>query len=156
MQGFTTIQSYSQEAAARLDAKFASLGPRIVLERVSIPYQIFFDNVLQEHLAFLSTLSTFCRTPDAVCVHGGLDPAGGRAEEQHTESLIVGADGFPDSYQGSDSIVYGHANNPIIDHDGWPHPRIVGRTYGLDTIAEGVLTALRLPDSAVFQSRRFL
>ena len=42
-----------------------------------------------------------------------------------------------------------------MDHAGWPHPRIVGRTYGLDTIGEGVLTALRMPDAAVFQSRRF-
>jgi serine/threonine protein phosphatase 1 len=43
MQGFTTIQSYSREAAAKLDEEFAALGPRIVLERVSIPCQIFFD-----------------------------------------------------------------------------------------------------------------
>ena len=106
MQGFTTIQTYSQDAAAKLDKEFAALGPRIVLERVSVPYQIFFDAVPAEHLAFFSSLSPFWRTPE--------------------------------------------------DHDGWPHPRIVGRTYGLDTIGEGVLTALRLPDAAIFQSRRFL
>jgi serine/threonine protein phosphatase 1 len=156
MQGFTTIQSYSQAAAARLDEEFAALGPRFVLERVSIPYQVFFDTVPAEHMEFFLSLSTFYRTPEAVCVHGGLDTAGGRAEEQKAESLIWGTAGFPDGYEGSDAILYGHKNDPLMDHAGWPHPRIVGRTYGLDTSGEGVLTALRLPDLAIFQSQRFL
>ncbi|MGA7414799.1 MAG: metallophosphoesterase [Bryobacteraceae bacterium] len=155
MQGFSTIQSYSSEAAVRLDEEFRSPGPRIVLEHVSVPYQIFFDVVPAEHLEFFSSLSTFHRTPDAVCVHGGLDPAGGRAEEQADANLIWGAVGFPTGYQGSDPIIYGHAHDPVIDRAGWPHPRVVGHTYGLDTIGEDVLTALRLPDGAVFQSRRF-
>jgi hypothetical protein len=37
---------------------------------------------------------------------------------------------------------------------GWPMPAIVGRTVGIDTIAHGVLTALRLPEHRVFQSAR--
>ena len=156
MEGFSTIRSYSRDAAAKLAHELGKLGARVVLEHIPLPYQAFFEAVPVEHMAFLSSLSTFCRTPDAVCVHGGIDPAGGRAEEQQTESLIWGAAGFPNSYEGSDVIVYGHANNPIIDDAGWPHPRSVGRTYGLDTIGEGVLTALRLPDLAIFQSRRFL
>jgi hypothetical protein len=106
-------------------------------------------------MAFFSSLSPVWRTPEAVCVHVGLDPAGGRVEQQQSESLIWGAERFPDHYEGSDPIIYGHANNPIIDDTGWPHSHIVGLTYDLDTIGEGVLTALRLPDGAVFQSRRF-
>jgi serine/threonine protein phosphatase 1 len=155
MQGFTTIQSYSRDVAAKLDEEFQALGPRIVLERVSVPYQVFFDAVPEQHMAFFSDLRPFCRTPDAVCVHGGLDPDVGRAEEQTAEDLIWGTEGFPALYRGRDLIVYGHANNPIMDERGWPHPRVVGNTYGLDTSGAGVLTALRLPDRAVFQSQRY-
>ncbi len=155
MEAFATIQSYSPDAATILAEELGRLGARVVLEHETLPYQVFFDHVPPEHLAFLSSLRTFCRTPDAVYVHGGLDPAGGRAEDQNAQDLIWGTEGFPALYQGRDPIVYGHANNPVMDETGWPHPRIVGNTYGLDTSGEGVLTALRLPDGAIFQSRRF-
>jgi hypothetical protein len=39
--------------------------------------------------------------------------------------------------------------------DGWRAPRIVGRTIGIDTISQGVLTAIRLPDRQLFQSARY-
>ncbi len=155
MEGLATIQSYSRDAATTLAEELGRLGARVVLERASLPYQAFFDHVPPEHVAFFLSLTIFCRTPDAVCVHGGLDPDTGRAEEQTAEDLIWGTDSFPALYRGRDSIVYGHANNPVMDDTGWPHPRIVGNTYGLDTSGAGVLTALRLPDGAVFQSRRY-
>lgn len=155
MDGLSTIESYSPVAAATLAEELGRLGARVVLEHVPLPYQAFFDAFPAEHTAFPSSLSTFCRTPDAVCVHGGLDPFGGKAEQQMAEKMIWGADGFPDRYHGNDPIIYGHAHNPVIDDTGWPHPRVAGRTYGLDTIEEGVLTAVRLPDAAVFQSRRY-
>jgi hypothetical protein len=50
--------------------------------------------------------------------------------------------------------VYGHWNNADIDSAGWPRPRVIGNTVGIDTIAHGVLTAIRLPDHEVIQSRR--
>jgi hypothetical protein len=43
----------------------------------------------------------------------------------------------------------------VLDAQGWPHPRIAGATIGLDTISHGVLTAVRLEDRRVFQSRRY-
>lgn len=155
MDALATIQGYSPDAATILADELGRLGARVVLDHATLPYQVFFDHVPAEHLAFFLSLTTFFRTSEAVCVHGGLDPAGGKAEDQKAQNLIWGAVGFPDSYQGSDPIVYGHANNPVMDETGWPHPRIIGNTYGLDTSGEGVLTALRLPDGAVFQSRRF-
>ena len=36
-----------------------------------------------------------------------------------------------------------------------PRPRIVGKTYGLDTISHGVLTAVALPGGEVIQSARY-
>ena len=156
LEAFPTIRSYSPNAAAQLVEAIGNLGARVVLDHVRLPYDLFFDAVPPEHMAFLSSLATFLRTPEAVCVHGGLDPAGGSVEEQEADRLIWGADGFPEGYQGRDRIVYGHADNPVLDALGWPHPRITGRTYGLDTIGQGVLTAVRLPGEAVFQSARYL
>ena len=69
-------------------------------------------------------------------------------------ALLWGAVGFPDGYQGTETIVYGHWNNADMDQRGWPAPRIVGSTIGLDTISHGVLTAVRLPDRLVIQSER--
>jgi hypothetical protein len=54
-----------------------------------------------------------------------------------------------------DRILYGHSGNPVIDKKGWPLPRIVNRTNGLDTIHTGVLTAFKLPEKIVIQSDRF-
>jgi serine/threonine protein phosphatase 1 len=155
MEALSTIQSYSGAAASALKQAVGDFGPQIVLERLPLPYDLFFDAVPTAHIEFFSSLKTFCRTEHAVCVHGGLNPAGGRVEQQMPEQLVWGMDGFPECYRANDIVVYGHANNPVVDRQGWPHPRIVGRTFGLDTIGGGVLTAIRLPDGAVFQSRRF-
>jgi len=154
MDAFQTIRSYSASAAATLRDEAEKAALRLVTERVSLPYEVFFAAVPSEHMTFLTNLQTFCRTSDTVCVHGGLDPDGGRVEDQRPEDLIWGTDGFPERYQGADIVVYGHANNPVVDQEGWPHPRILGRTYGLDSIGTGVLTALRLPEGIVFQSDR--
>jgi hypothetical protein len=43
-----------------------------------------------------------------------------------------------------------------MDAVGWPRPRVIGATIGLDTISHGVLTAMRLEDGRVFQSARHL
>lgn len=156
MEAMPTIESYAPQAAAEIGARLAELGPRVILEKVPLPYELFFNAIPAEHRAFLSGLKPIFRTPEAIFVHGGIDPAGGKAEAQPIDHLIWGVDAFPDEYRGDDTIVYGHANNAVLDEKGWPHPRIVGRTYGLDTIAHGVLTALRLPDGAILQSRRHL
>jgi hypothetical protein len=154
MEAFPTIESYSPEVAAKIGERVAELGPRLILEKVQLPYELFFDAVPAEHMAFLSGLRTFFRTPEAVFVHGGVELAGGKAETQPTDHLIWGVDGFPDHYHGDDRIVYGHRDNAVLDERGWPHPRIVARTYGLDTISHGVLTALKLPDGTIMQNQR--
>lgn len=155
MEGFATVRSYSPGAADRLREEADELGPRMVLERVPLSYELFFQAVPYEHIAFLKNLKTFCRTPDAVCVHGGLNPKGGPVEVQLSDDLTWGGDGFPQEYKGEEFVLYGHADHPVIDENGWPHPRILGRTYGLDTISKGVLTTFRLPERLVLQSNRF-
>ena len=86
--------------------------------------------------------------------HAGLDPTVARLEDQSVNALLWGVVGFPDRYQGTETLVYGHWNNADMDPTGWPTPRIVGSTIGLDTISHGVLTAVRLPDRLVIQSER--
>jgi hypothetical protein len=75
---------------------------------------------------------------------------------RHATRSYWGTRGFPDKYEGAETVVYGHWNNAVLNGDnGWPAPRIVGRTIGIDTISHGVLTAIRLPEQQVFQSARY-
>ena len=85
--------------------------------------------------------------------HGGLDPRKGPVEQQSRKALIWGTDDFVEAYDGDDIIVYGHWRNCVIGDDGLPRPRIGnGKTYGIDTISHGVLTAIRFPGERIFQS----
>jgi serine/threonine protein phosphatase 1 len=154
MEAFDTIASYSPDAARALRAALEQAGPRLLTERVELPYHLFFDAMPVAHLAFLRGLKTHHRTPDALCVHGGLDPAVSELERQPREALVWGSDDFADRYRGAERVVYGHWGDASVGASGWPSPRVRERTIGIDTIAHGVLTAVRLPDLRVFQSAR--
>jgi serine/threonine protein phosphatase 1 len=156
MRGLDTIRSYSVEAAQELNNEIVRLGwAEIVAERLPLSYEVFFDAMPEEHIEFFTELKSFHRTPEAVCVHGGLDPDRGKIEEQSKENLVWGTRDFPERYVGEDTIIYGHKDDPVLDEKDWPQPRVFGRTYGLDTISNGVLTAIRMPDGTIFQSDRY-
>lgn len=154
MEAFETIGSYSAGAVARLREALSNAGLQLYLARCTLPYEVFFDSVPREHIRFFEDLRQFHRTADCVCTHAGLDPRIAALEEQTPRALLWGAAGFPNGYEGAEVVVYGHWNNAAFDADGWPTPRVVGRTIGIDTISHGVLTAMRLPDRRVFQSAR--
>ena len=154
MESFDTIRSYSRSAAEVLHEAVSSAGLALFVNRVELPYDLLFRDMPTEHLSFFRGLTAFHRGPDGLCVHGGLDPRVQRLEDQTVDALIWGALGFPEDYGGDETVAYGHRNNAELDEHGWPLPRIVGATIGLDTIAHGVLTAIRLEDRRVFQSRR--
>lgn len=156
MGGLGTIRSYSAKASSRLKNEFAEMGTQIIENNAPLPYEIFFDAMPREHIDFFLELKSFHRTPECICVHGGLNPNGGSPEEQPLENLVWGTDGFPDRYMGRDKIVYGHADDSVLDDTGWPSPRIIHSTYGIDTISKGVLTALKLPEESIIQSSRFI
>ncbi len=156
MGAFPTIESYSRTAATQIRGEIKKLGPKFILEHVRLPYDLFFDAMPKNHINFIKSLKIYHRTTECVCVHGGLDPAAGPPEEQKLENLIWGTDQFPEAYTGEDAILYGHTSNPVFDANRWPRPRIVGKTFGLDTISEGVLSAVRLPGGDVFQSDRYI
>ena len=108
----------------------------------------------EAHRQFFRSLALCHETPECFCSHGGVDPAAASLDGQEA-AYVWGARGFPRDYAGAQTVIYGHMNNAQVDDDDWPHPRVVGRTYGLDTIAHGVLTAIRLPGPYVLQSARY-
>jgi serine/threonine protein phosphatase 1 len=155
MEAFDTIRSYSVDAARALRDAASRAGSELYLGHCALPYEAFFDCVPQAHFDFFESLRSYYQSPDCVCAHGGLDPGVAGVQDQARQALIWGAGGFPCQYDGAATVVYGHWNNADLNADGWPAPAILGRTIGIDTIAHGVLTAIRLPDQRVFQSARY-
>ena len=155
MDAFATIESYSAEAAQTLRLAASTAGPALYVGDCALPYDAFFDSVPREHIRFFEELRLSHQTADCVCTHGGLDPGVASIQQQTRHALIWGAGNFPDGYQGTEIVVYGHRNNATLNAEGWPLPTTVGRTIGIDTISHGVLTAIRLPDHQVFQSARY-
>jgi hypothetical protein len=156
MDGFETVRSYSELAAEALREAASEAGRSLYQVRHPLPYDLFLEHVPSAHLSFFEGLTAYYQAADGICVHGGLDPNVPHLQDQRIEALIWGASGFPEQYRGGEIVAYGHRNNAELDLDGWPRPRIIGTTIGLDSISHGVLTALRLRDRQVFQSRRYL
>jgi len=154
MEAFDTVRSYSPVAERTLREAVEKAGSRLFTGSVALPYDAFFNSVPREHLEFFAALRLYHQTADCICTHGGLDPFMKDPQQQSRDALIWGAGTFPYQYDGDDLILYGHHNNAVVNADGWPTPKIVDRTIGIDTISHGVLTAIRLPDRQVFQSAR--
>jgi serine/threonine protein phosphatase 1 len=153
MEAFDTIRSYSTDAAATLEQALADAGLRLFLSKFPLPYEVFFEAMPAEHQRFFRELATAYSNDDCICTHAGLDPKVARIGDQAPDVCIWGHDAFPAHYTGETPAVYGHWNNPAIEADGWPRPRVVGNTVMLDTISHGVLSAMRFPDRTLFQSR---
>jgi serine/threonine protein phosphatase 1 len=153
MDGLQTIRSYSSAAADALIAAVAAAGGALYTDRVTLPYDLFFHAMPQSHANFFRSLKPYYQNEDAIFVHAGFDDRLPLAE-QTPSALLFGWDGgrFPEAYAGERTVLYGHRNNPDVDTNGWPWPRRIGRTIGLDTSHHGIVTALRLPDERLFQS----
>jgi len=151
MSGWTTVASYSPEVAALLRERAHAAGVELLRGRVALPYERFFALLPASHLELLRALEPFVRTPDAVCVHGGAR-SGAPVEAQAARSLVWGDASFPDGYDGPDRIVYGHCDDALLGEDGVVRARRnrAGTAWGIDSVARGALTCLRLPDQAVF------
>lgn len=154
MEGFETVRSYSEEAATILTNAMAELGFRLFTEKNSLPYEAFFSAMPPQHLRFFRELKPFHRTTDVICVHAGLS-LDGILDPLDDNVHVWGPLGFPEDYEGADPVVYGHRDNGVVDGDGTVRPCVgSNRTFGIDTISHGVLTALRFPDRRVWQSSR--
>jgi serine/threonine protein phosphatase 1 len=154
MEPLDTIRSYSPAAAVELRRAAKAAGTLLYLGGCELPYDVFFDAMPASHRAFFEGLRTYYQCDDCICAHAGIDPSYPlETPLAHSrESLVWGVRDFPRHYAGSKTIVYGHHNNAELDDEKWPRPAILGRTYGIDTIAHGVLTAMRFPDVQIYQS----
>lgn len=158
MQPLDTIRSYSLEAEGALRKAAGQVGLQLFIGSCELPYHLFFDAMPSGHRAFFKSLLTHYQTPDCICVHAGVHPSFPATDPQFhpRDSLFWGVREFPDAYAGTEVVVYGHHDNAELAADGWPMPKIVGRTVGIDTISHGVLTAMRFPDRRLYQSARYL
>ena len=153
MEALETIRSYSEPAAELLATSLAELGARLFLENPHLPYEAFFDAVPADHIRFFRELKPFHRSPDVICVHAGMS-LDGVLDPLDDNVHVWGPLGFPEEYEGQAPVVYGHRNNGVLEADGSVRPRVgKNRTYGIDTISHGVLTAMRFPDERIFQAR---
>lgn len=151
---FTTIESYSRPAAEALRAAMAAARGAHYGDDYPLPYELFFDAMPASHLGWFDRLRVSHQSADCFCSHGGVDPRVDDLALQERHLLIWGGTGFPERYNGEDTIVYGHHDNAVLTSDGWPMPAVSGRTIGIDTISHGVLTAVRMPGGDIFQSAR--
>lgn len=154
MDGYTTIRSYSAAAERTIRAAARQARGELYTGSVALPYEAFFDAMPDEHREFFTSLNRYHQTADCVCTHAGLRPDVYDLASQG-RTLTWGHNRFPDDYRGVEAVMYGHTNDADLDAEGWPRPRVVGRTYGLDTISHGVLTAVALPGGEVIQSARY-
>ena len=154
MEGFTTVRSYSAAAEHALRAAAEDAGANLYQGSITLPYEAFFAAMPASHREFFESLNRYHESADCICAHAGLDPAIADLHQQE-RALTWGHARFPEDYSGDPYVVYGHFNNPRVDQNGWPWPRQVGRTIGLDTISHGVLTAVALPGPEIVQSARY-
>ena len=118
-----------------------ALSQRIVCEQAGAAYP--------ELLEYLTTLPLYLELPEAIVVHAAIEPDL-PLDQQHRNVLLrcrwPGQKAFTEDpmqwiprYKGEKPVVYGHV--------GYPEPRRIGRTFGIDTDAchGGKLTALLLP-----------
>ena len=129
-------------------------GALAYVSRCALPYRLFFDTVPEAHRVFSGFVAGPTRVRTASAYVGGWIPQIPRLQDQPVDALIWGASGFPDEYRGTATVAYGHWNNPDVDVRGWPTPKVIGSTIGLDTISHGVPTAVRLPERQLLQSAR--
>jgi serine/threonine protein phosphatase 1 len=148
MEGLSTIASYDARLAGWFREQLHAAGPRLYREAFTLPYDRFFALLPSGHLEILDSLRIAFETNDAVCVHAAYDP--NRPIDTQDRALVLWGARFPRGYRGGRKVIYGHHANAIRKGNQWM-PRICGRTYGIDTVAQNVLTAFRLPDGAVFQ-----
>ena len=157
MQPLDTIQSYSPAAVDELLRAARAAGNQLFLGTCELPYGVFFEAMPGPHRSFFEGLQTHYQCDDCICAHAGIDPSFPiETPLAHPyKSLVWGVREFPRQYTGSAAVVYGHRNNAELDEDEWPHPAVLGETFGIDTIAHGVLTAMRFPDRHIFQSAMY-
>ena len=95
MEAFETIRSYSADAERTLREAVSRAGMQLYMGDCALPYEVFFDQIPQDHIRFLEALTPCHRTADCVCVHGGVDPSVAHLEQQQRHALDLGNKRLP-------------------------------------------------------------
>jgi serine/threonine protein phosphatase 1 len=156
MDGYVTIRSYSRAVEQEIRARARDVRAGLYDGTEALPYHLFTEVMPPGHLEFLEGLGRRHRDAHGVYVHAGVHVDRPDAESRYVLTHGLDDGGFPQAYRGEALVVYGHRNNAELDADGWPWPRRIRRTLGLDTSRHGVISAVRLPDDLVVQSRRYV
>lgn len=124
MESLETIRSYSEEAEAQVAAALAELGARLFTHKLPLPYEYFFNAMPESHVRFFRELKPYYRTPDVICVHGGIS-LDGELDPTDANVHVWGPLGFPEDYAGQEPVVYGHRDDCLMDADGLGIPASV-------------------------------
>ena len=153
MGGLDTIKSYGAAAAASIESAMSHAGADLISKQLELPYEAFAKSMPSEHLTFFNNLVPFVRTADVVCVHAGVSKDYISVEQESETTLVWGEPEWWSTYQGQDTIVYGHWNNARVD-DGEAQPFVCNNTYCIDCVASNELIAVRFPHRSFFRSGR--
>lgn len=154
MEALDTIRSYSGEAADAITLAMGELGVRLFTVKSPLPYEAFFGAMPESHVRFFRQLKPYYSSRDVICVHGGMS-RDGVLDPTDANVHVWGPLGFPEDYVGELPVVYGHRGDGITQEDGSVLPCIgPNGTFGIDTISQGVLTAMRFPDKRMWQSSK--
>jgi serine/threonine protein phosphatase 1 len=155
MEGLSTIGSYSKEVAEFIRAELKSKATELILDPTPLSYHKFIDLLPESHLGFFRSLELFHRGDGCIVVHAGVSEQYAGIEQETSRAILWGCPAFPHCYSGDDVIIYGHSPTETVDARGVPTIRTVGKTIGIDTINDGILTAIRFPEMEVIQSNRY-
>lgn len=157
MDGCSTIESYSPELVKNFKSILKESGMKILTEKKAyIPYDMFFLQTMpKEHLAFFNDLELYYEDENIICSHAGLDVDAALEVQEEIDLLWGSPEKMIYEWRGSKTLVMGHENTCRVDAKMWGQPIIKEKVVLLDTGPSftGVLTAVRFPDRAIFQSK---
>ena len=160
MNGLSTVQSYSDDAAfnlrtsvrSRMTARITISGKRMDRE---LPYQPFFDAMPPEHLDLLTQgLVDYVEDENVIAVHSKCDPAVSLAEQDPKDLRWGNPEELLATWKGPKQVVVGHTPTWKIDPDKRGHPILTEAVACIDTSPDttGILTCVRFPDQKVYQA----
>ncbi len=161
MEGFSTIESYSQEAATILKEAITQLGKELLFPSdpqnpSTLPYQHFLSHVPPTHIEFFQSLQLFYEDQDIICTHSGLDVEGPELRYQTEEDLLwAPSEQMLQMWQGPKTLIVGHKATHKVDPTSIGFPLITKHTILIDTSPSqtSTLSAIRFPDRKVFQGK---
>jgi len=152
MEGLATVRSYAPELAPEFAEALREERTSLLGGRRRLPYDRLRDRMPGAHRRFFETLEPYVRDDNGIYVHAGIPPGAVDLSRVNPEVFRWGTAGFPESYSGSDLVVYGHYSRWARRVDGSTRLRDTGSTLCLDSSRLGSLSALVLPERRIIET----